>query len=91
MTNAIITNGECAAILADNKRLRQELAEAQAAATMWKANVDTLSRELEAARQVADAALHYYDVDDGNVEWDALAFNAFDDAVRAYRANAEPL
>lgn len=48
------------------------------------------AERLEAARKVADAALHYFDVDDGNVEWDALAFNAFDDAVREYRAFTSP-
>jgi hypothetical protein len=51
MTNAIITNGECAAILADNKRLRQQLAEAQAAATMWKTGADNMARECERLKQ----------------------------------------
>jgi chromosome segregation ATPase len=51
MTNTIITNGESAAILADNKRLRRQLAEAQAAATMWKTGADNMARECERLKQ----------------------------------------
>lgn len=87
----------------DDQRQRAEKAEAELEATQaaladtkrfanmfardWKAASD----ELEAARKVADAAVHYYDVDDGNVEWDAQAFCKFDDAVREYRAASPPL
>ena len=50
---------------------------------------ERVARELEAARKVADAALHYFDVDADNAEWDREAFCALDDAVCEYRARVE--
>jgi hypothetical protein len=59
----------------------------------WNESIETVAnllREHEAARKVADAAVAYWDVDDGTAEWDALAFNALETAVREYRALTEP-
>ncbi len=46
--------------------------------------------DLAIAKKVADAALHYFDVDTDNAEWDSKAFCALDDAVREYRAALNP-
>src|SRR4030095_6009585 len=53
----------------------------------WKAASD----ELEAAKKVADAAVAFMDNNESPTELYAEAFCAFDDAVREYRALAEPL
>jgi len=50
---------------------------------------ERLTRELEAARKVADAAVNYMDLDSGP-DADAELWIALDDAVREYRA-ARPL
>jgi len=50
-----------------------------------------LKAELEAARQVADAALWYLDYDGDSAELDADAWCELADAVREYRAANPPL
>jgi len=54
-----------------------------------RAENERLTRELEAARKVAEAAVNYMDLDSGP-DADAELWIALDDAVREYRA-ARPL